>query len=141
MLVSSPLMPTPSHDTLVSLCTPRGIIFPGSDIYGGLANTWDYGPVGVLLKNKLKKHWWDTFVRKRRDMVGLDAAILMNPKTWEASGHVGSFSDPLVDCKACKQRFRGDKLLEEKIGVDGAGVLKIKQVQQILMAERINDPG
>jgi len=140
MLVSSPPMPAPSLDALVSLCKRRGIIFPGSDIYGGLANTWDYGPVGVLLKNKLKKHWWDTFVRKRRDMVGLDAAILMNPKTWEASGHVGSFSDPLVDCKACKQRFRGDKLLEEKIGVEGAGVLKIEQVQPMLMAEKIKCP-
>lgn len=133
-------MPAPSLDTLVSLCKRRGIIFPGSDIYGGLANTWDYGPVGVLLKNKLKQHWWKTFVRNRRDMVGLDAAILMNPRTWEASGHVGSFSDPLVDCKACKQRFRGDKLLEEKIGVEKTAGIKLEDVQPTLMAEKIQCP-
>lgn len=127
-------------EKLVSLCKRRGIIFPGSEIYGGLANTWDYGPLGVELKNRIKQLWWDTFVRRRSDMVGLDAAILMNPKVWEASGHVSNFSDPLVDCKACKQRFRGDKLLEEKLGVEAAAVLKIDQVQPMLMAEKIACP-
>lgn len=104
-------------DKIVSLCKRRGFIFPGSEIYGGLANTWDYGPYGVELKNELKRSWWDTFVKNREDVVGIDCAILMNPKVWEASGHVTSFSDPLIDCKNCKERFRGDKLLEEKIQI------------------------
>lgn len=133
-------MPAPSLDALVSLCKRRGFIFPGSDIYGGLANTWDYGPLGVELKNKIKKQWWNTFVRKRRDMVGLDASILMNPKVWEASGHVSNFNDPLIDCKKCKQRFRGDKLLEEKIGVEAAAVLKLEDVQPMLMEKKIACP-
>ncbi len=133
-------MPATTLDQLVSLCKRRGFVFPGSDIYGGLANTWDYGPLGVELKNRLKRSWWETFVRKRQDMVGLDASILMNPKVWEASGHVGSFSDPLIDCKKCHQRFRGDKLLEEKIGVEGAAVLKLEQIQPMLMAEKIACP-
>lgn len=110
-------MSATSLEQLVSLCKQRGFIFPGSEIYGGLANTWDYGPLGVELKNRVKQLWWNTFVRKRHDMVGLDASILMNPKVWEASGHVSSFSDPLVDCKKCKQRFRGDKLIEERISI------------------------
>src|SRR5438477_11180952 len=98
-------MPAASLDQLVSLCKRRGFIVPGSESYGGLANTWDYGPLGVELKNNVKKLWWQTFVKQRPDMVGLDASILMNPKVWEASGHVSSFTDPLVDCKNCKQRF------------------------------------
>jgi glycyl-tRNA synthetase len=133
-------MPATTLDQVVSLCKRRGFIFPGSDIYGGLANTWDYGPLGVELKNRVKQIWWKTFVRKRTDMVGLDASILMNPRTWEASGHVSSFTDPLVDCKQCKQRFRGDKLLEEKLGVEATAVLKLEQVQPMLMAERIPCP-
>ncbi len=133
-------MSAPSLDSLVSLCKRRGFIFAGSDIYGGLANTWDYGPLGVELKNKMKKLWWKTFVQQRPDMVGLDASILMNPKVWEASGHVGSFTDPLVDCKNCKQRFRGDKLLEEKLGVEAVAVLKLEQVQPMLVAEKIVCP-
>lgn len=133
-------MPAPSLDVLVSLCKRRGFIFPGSEIYGGLANTWDYGPLGVELKNRVKKNWWKTFVRGRADMVGLDASILMNPKTWEASGHVSSFTDPLVDCKKCKQRFRGDKLLEQKLGVEAAAVLKLDQVQPMLIAEKVPCP-
>jgi len=99
---------------IVALCKRRGFIFPGSDIYGGLANTWDYGPMGVELKNNVKKNWWNYFVQRRADMVGLDAAIFMHPKVWEASGHVGGFSDPLVECLECKKRFRGDQLLEEQ---------------------------
>ncbi len=133
-------MPAPTLDALVSLCKRRGFIFPGSEIYGGLANTWDYGPLGVELKNRVKQLWWKTFVRERADMVGLDASILMNPKVWEASGHVGSFTDPLVDCKNCKQRFRGDKLLEEKLGVEAVSVLKLEQVQPMLVAEKIPCP-
>ncbi len=133
-------MPATSLDQVVSLCKRRGFIFPGSDIYGGLANTWDYGPLGAEVKRKLKDHWWKTFVHKRTDMVGLDSAILMNPRVWEASGHVGSFADPLVDCKSCKARFRGDKLLEEVIGVEGAAVLSLDQVQPMLEAEKIPCP-
>ncbi|MDD5623766.1 MAG: glycine--tRNA ligase [Candidatus Peribacteraceae bacterium] len=106
-------MPASSLDQLVSLCKRRGFIFPGSEIYGGLANTWDYGPLGVELKNRVKREWWKTFVHKRGDMVGVDAAILMNPKVWEASGHVTSFSDPLIECKECHYRTRADKMMEE----------------------------
>ncbi len=133
-------MPAESLDTLVSLCKRRGIIFPGSDIYGGLANTWDYGPLGLALKNRVQHAWWNRFVRMRRDMMGIETGILMNPKVWEASGHVSNFGDPLVDCKKCNERFRGDKILEEKIGVEGAAVLTLDQVQPMLMAEKIPCP-
>ena len=102
-----------SMDTIVNLCKARGYIYPGSEIYGGLANTWDYGPLGVELKNNVKKLWRKKFVQECKYNVGLDAAILMNPQTWVASGHVGGFSDPLIDCKECKTRHRADKLIEE----------------------------
>ncbi|MBI2634010.1 MAG: glycine--tRNA ligase [Parcubacteria group bacterium] len=95
-------------EKIVSLCKRRGFIFPGSEIYGGLAGTWDYGPLGVILKNNLKREWWRSTVELRDDVVGMDAAILMNPKVWEASGHVESFTDPLVECKICHERFRAD---------------------------------
>lgn len=94
---------------IVSLCKRRGFIYPGSDIYGGLAGTWDYGPAGALLKKNIKDLWWKSVVQLRNDMVGVDAAIMMNPKAWEASGHVEAFTDPLVECKLCHQRFRSDK--------------------------------
>ena len=100
-------------EKLVNLCKTRGYIYPGSEIYGGLANSWDYGPLGVELKNNIKKLWMKKFVQESKYNVGLDAAILMNPKTWVASGHVGGFSDPLIDCKSCKTRHRADKLIEE----------------------------
>ncbi len=100
-------------DKVVALCKNRGFVYPGSEIYGGLANTWDYGPLGAELKNNIKKAWWRKFVQESKYNVGLDAAILMNPQTWVASGHVGGFSDPLVDCKSCKSRFRADKLIED----------------------------
>jgi glycyl-tRNA synthetase len=101
-------------DKIVSLCKRRGFIFPGSDIYGGLANTWDYGPLGIELKKNIMQAWWKALVQERNDVVGLDAAILMHPKVWEASGHLEGFTDPLVDCKVCKRRFRADHLLEAK---------------------------
>ncbi|MDD4565817.1 MAG: glycine--tRNA ligase [Eubacteriales bacterium] len=104
-----------SMDKITALAKSRGFVFPGSEIYGGLANTWDYGPIGVELKNNIKKAWWQKFVQECKYNVGLDSAILMNPKTWVASGHVGGFSDPLIDCKNCKARFRADKLLEDYI--------------------------
>lgn len=102
-----------SMDTLVALCKNRGFIYPGSEIYGGLANTWDYGPLGNELKNNVKAAWRKKFIQEQPNIVGLDAAILMNPETWVASGHVGGFSDPLIDCKECKTRHRADKLIEE----------------------------
>ncbi|HBD62928.1 MAG TPA: glycine--tRNA ligase [Clostridiales bacterium] len=106
-------------EKLVSLSKSRGIIFPGSEIYGGLANTWDYGPLGVEIKNNVKRAWWKKFIQESPYNVGLDAAILMNPTTWVASGHVGGFSDPLMDCKECKARFRADKLIEDHMHETG----------------------
>ena len=100
-------------DKIVALCKNRGIVYPGSEIYGGLANSWDYGPLGVELKNNIKRAWWKKFVQENKYNVGLDSAILMNPETWVASGHVGGFSDPLIDCKGCKMRHRADKLIED----------------------------
>ncbi len=100
-------------DKIVALCKNRGYIFSGSEIYGGLANTWDFGPLGVELKNNVKRAWWQKFVQQNKYNVGLDAAILMNPQTWVASGHLGGFSDPLMDCRECKERFRADKLIED----------------------------
>ncbi|AHM58047.1 glycyl-tRNA synthetase (plasmid) [Peptoclostridium acidaminophilum DSM 3953] len=120
---------------IVALAKSRGFVYPGSEIYGGLANTWDYGPLGVELKNNVKKAWWKKFVQESEHNVGLDAAILMNPEVWVASGHVGGFSDPLLDCKSCNSRFRADKLIEdfiketdgEEVTVDGWGQEKMEQ--------------
>jgi len=108
-------------EQIVSLCKQRGFVYPGSEIYGGLANTWDYGPLGVELKNNVKKAWWKKFVQESPYNVGLDSAILMNPTTWVASGHVGGFSDPLIDCKECKTRHRADKLIEDFDGTVADG--------------------
>ena len=106
-------------DKIVALCKNRGFVYPGSEIYGGLANTWDYGPLGVELKNNIKRAWWKKFVQENRYNVGLDSAILMNPQTWVASGHLGGFSDPLMDCRECKERFRADKLIEDWCAEEG----------------------
>ena len=113
-------------DKVVALCKGRGYVYAGSEIYGGLANTWDYGPLGVEFKNNVKKAWWKKFIQDQKYNVGIDCAILMNPETWVASGHIGSFSDPLMDCKECKSRYRADKLIEdfahehgEDVTVDG----------------------
>ncbi len=103
-------------DKIVSLCKRRGFIFPDSEIYGGLANTWDFGPLGVEMKNNIKKEWWKAMVWHRDDVVGLDSAVIVNPKVWEASGHLSSFTDPLVECKQCHTRFRADYLKEGKYG-------------------------
>ena len=110
-----------SMDKIVALCKGRGFVYPGSEIYGGLANTWDYGPLGVERKNNIKKAWWKKFVQESPYNVGLDSAILMNPQTWVASGHLGGFSDPLMDCKACKTRHRADKLIEDFDGTNTGG--------------------
>ena len=109
-------------EKIVNLCKGRGYIYPGSEIYNGLSNTWDYGPLGVEFKNNVKKAWMKKFIQETRYNVGLDAAILMNPKTWVASGHVGGFSDPLIDCKACKTRHRADKLIEDWISQNNVDV-------------------
>lgn len=109
---------------LVNFCKSNGFIFPGSEIYDGLANTWDFGPLGVLFKNNIKKEWFNTFVSSNKSSYGIDAAILMNPRVWEASGHTSSFSDPLMDCKSCGKRHRADKLIEEftKGDISGDGM-------------------
>ena len=99
-----------SLDKIVSLAKRRGFVYPGSEIYGGLANSWDYGPMGVELKRNIKDLWWKKFVQQRDDMVGLDAALIMNPRVWEASGHLATFSDPLVECKNCHERYRADHI-------------------------------
>ena len=108
-------------EKIVNLAKNRGFVYAGSEIYGGLSNTWDYGPLGVEFKNNVKKAWWKKFVQTSPYNVGLDAAILMNPQVWVASGHVGGFTDPLIDCKTCKSRHRADKLIEEQCGFDPAG--------------------
>ncbi len=106
-------------EKIVALCKGRGFVYPGSEIYGGLANTWDYGPLGAELKSNIKKAWWKKFVQENPYNVGLDAAILMNPQTWVASGHLAGFSDPLMDCRQCHERFRADKLIEDWCGENG----------------------
>jgi glycyl-tRNA synthetase len=125
---------------LVSLCKRRCIIFPGSEIYDGLANTWDYGPYGVELKRNIKDLWWKKFVANREDIVGLDSSILLNPKVWEASGHVGSFSDPLVDCKVCKERARADQLLEDKLGSGAVAGKNFAEIAEMMKSNAIQCP-
>ena len=100
-------------DKIVQVAKARGFVYPGSEIYGGLANTWDYGNLGVELKNNVKRAWWKKFIQENPYNVGVDCAILMNPQTWVASGHLGGFSDPLMDCKECHERFRADKIIED----------------------------
>ncbi len=114
-----------SMDDIVNLCKNRGFIYPGSEIYGGLANSWDYGPLGAELKKNIKDMWWKKFINENKYNVGIDAAIIMNPEVWVTTGHVGGFSDPLIDCKDCKTRHRADKLIEEwgfKQGKDISGL-------------------
>ena len=132
-------------EKILSLAKNRGFVFQGSEIYGGLANTWDYGPLGIELKNNIKRAWWKKFIQESPYNVGLDAAIFMNPRTWEASGHVGNFSDPMMDCKACKSRLRADKLIEEyyfkekneDVVVDG---LPFEELENIIERENIKCP-
>ena len=118
-------------EKIVALCKGRGFVYPGSEIYGGLANSWDYGPLGVEFKNNVKRAWWKKFIQESPYNVGLDAAILMNPKVWVASGHVGGFSDPLMDCKDCKARFRADKLIEDATGEIADGWSDEKMIEFI----------
>ena len=136
---------TVTMDKLVSLAKRRGFVYSGSEIYGGLANAWDYGPLGVELKNNIKQLWWKHFVQDRQDVVGLDSAILMNPQVWVASGHVGGFSDPLMDCRVCKTRHRADKLIEaylEKKKEDPAqaAAMKAPQMEAFIQDKGIKCP-
>ena len=121
-------------EKIVALCKGRGFVFPGSEIYGGLANSWDYGPLGVELKNNVKRAWWKKFVQENPYNVGLDAAILMNPQVWVASGHVSTFNDPLIDCKACKMRHRADKLVEGFVSENGLDVNVEAMTQEDLVS-------
>ena len=130
-------------DKIVALCKNRGIIFAGSEIYGGLANTWDYGPLGVELKNNVKRAWWQKFVQESKYNVGVDCAILMNREVWVASGHVGNFNDPLMDCKSCKARFRADKLIEDyavlcKSRKQQVGMLSGGNIQKVVVAREFS---
>ena len=127
-----------SMDSIVALCKGRGFIFPGSEIYGGLSNTWDYGPLGVEFKNNIKKLWMKKFVQESETNVGLDCAILMNPRVWEASGHVSGFSDPLMDCKECKTRYRADKLIEDA-GFNPNGMTS-EQMEEFIKEKEISCP-
>ncbi len=126
-------------DKIISLAKRRGFIFPGSEIYGGLANTWDYGPAGVELKNNIKRAWWKMFVQDREDIVGLDAAILMNSKVWEASGHTAGFNDALVDCKKCRARLRADHLVEDNLDVKVEGK-SLEEITKIIKDNNLKCP-
>ncbi|MBP5208706.1 MAG: glycine--tRNA ligase [Clostridia bacterium] len=127
-------------DKIVALCKNRGFVYAGSEIYGGLANTWDYGPLGVELKNNIKRAWWKKFVQESKYNVGLDAAILMNPQTWVASGHLAGFSDPLMDCRECHERFRADKLIEDYCAENGVSLSKpIDAFSQAEMKQFVED--
>ena len=126
-------------EKIVALCKNRGYVYAGSEIYGGLANTWDYGPLGVEFKNNVKKAWWKKFVQESPYNVGLDSAILMNPQVWVASGHVGGFSDPLMDCRDCKTRHRADKLIEEQAGVSPEG-WDFERMQEFVKTHGIKCP-
>ncbi|OQB23654.1 MAG: Glycine--tRNA ligase [Firmicutes bacterium ADurb.Bin182] len=128
-------------DKLVALCKNRGFIYPGSEIYGGLANAWDYGPLGVEFKNNIKRAWWKKFVQESPYNVGMDSAILMNPAVWTASGHVGNFNDPLMDCKECKARFRADKLIEDYLSLNGLSNIRPDGWDNSAMEQYIKDNG
>lgn len=128
-------------DKIVNLCKNRGFVFPGSEIYGGLANSWDYGPVGSELKKNIKELWWKRFVHENEYNIGIDAAIIMNPKVWQASGHLAGFSDPLVDCKECKQRFRADNLIEEfSKGTVSAEAMSNEEMEKYISENKVRCP-
>lgn len=132
---------TVTMDKIVNLAKSRGFIFPGSEIYGGMGNTWDYGPLGVELKNNIKRNWWKVFVQQNPNTYGLDAAILMNSRVWEASGHTSSFTDPMVDCRNCKNRFRADNLIEDHSkGKINADALTNDEMNEYLENHKVNCP-
>lgn len=136
---------TVTMDKIVALAKNKAFVFPGSEIYGGLSNTWDYGPLGIELKNNIKRLWWKKFVQEDPNNVGLDAAILMNPKVWHASGHVGGFSDPLIDCRDCNERFRADTLIEDFYAQKGQDISGLDgkeddELMEIIRQEEISCP-
>ena len=131
-------------ERIVALCKNRGFVYPGSEIYGGLANSWDYGSLGVEFKNNIKQAWWKKFIKECPYNVGVDAAILMNPQVWVASGHVGGFSDPLMDCKECKSRWRADQLIEDYVAKKGLNVavagMDLSEMEAFIEEKGINCP-
>ena len=131
--------PAVSMETLVALCKRRGFIFPSSEIYGGINGFFDYGPLGAELKKNIRDCWWDDMVRRRDDIVGIETSIIMHPKVWEASGHVAGFTDPLVDCKASKQRYRADQLFFAPVVVDGATVGYVSALESERTAEDLQE--
>ena len=131
----------PTMDKIVNLCKNRGIIFQGSEIYGGMGNTWDYGPIGVEVKNNIKKAWWKAFVQENKNAYGVDAAILMNSRVWDASGHTASFSDPKMDCKECKSRSRADNLIESHSkGKVNADLMSNEEMEQYIFEHKVACP-
>ena len=128
-----------SNEQIISHLKTSGFVFQGSEIYGGLANTWDFGPLGVEVKKNIKDIWWQKFVRESRYNVGIQSAILMNPQVWEASGHLKTFADPLMDCKSCKTRHRADKLIEEALHINAA-TMSFKEMEEIIAKENIVCP-
>ena len=135
------MMELKNLDKIVNLCKTRGFVFPGSDIYGGFANTWDFGPVGVELKNNIKRAWWKRFVQENPNAYGVDAAILMNPRVWEASGHAQGFADPKMDCRSCKQRFRADNLIESHSkGKISAEAMSTDEMQKYIEDNKVKCP-
>lgn len=138
-IMTEPQRPDVTMDTIVSLARRRGFVFPGSEIYGGLANTWDYGPLGVELKRNIKNAWWEFFVHGREDIVGVDGSILLHPRVWEASGHVQEFHDPLIDCRNCRARYRADSLIEEKLGRSAEG-LPLSELTDVIKSSNMACP-
>ncbi len=127
-------------DKVVSLCKRRGFVYPGSEIYGGLANTWDFGPLGALLKNNIRDEWWKHFVLERDDMVGIDSSIFLSPRVWEASGHVSNFTDALIDCKNCKNRTRADHLIEDQLPNVKVEGLPVEELTKIIRENKLTCP-
>ncbi len=138
-MTSTEQTPPVSMDTLVALAKRRGFVYPGSEIYGGLANTWDFGPLGAELKRNIKNAWWEFFVQRRPDIVGIDGGIILHPKVWEASGHVAEFFDLLVDCRNCKSRYRADTLVEERLGFDVTG-MNARQLSELIQERGLACP-
>ena len=129
-----------SMDQIVGWAKRKGVIYPGSEIYGGFGNSYTYGPYGALLKKNIKDLWWTTFVEKRQDMVGIDGTILLHPKTWKASGHVDTFNDPMVDCKKCQARHRADHLIEEALDIPSADGMSCEEISQKIKENHIKCP-
>ena len=129
---------TLSMEKLVALCKRRGFVYPSSEVYGGLVSAWDYGPLGVALKNRIRDEWWREMTQLHDNIVGLDSSILMHPKVWEASGHVDNFSDPLVDCRKCKTRFRSDQVIIKDSKCPACGAKELTEARQFNLMFKTN---